>query len=231
VQKHPWIWSKPAADYRTQNEWFTRKYVGELTPERNLGSAHVLMPATAVVYFFHSAAEMPRVVKNDRFTITDSGIPDHAAYSNHPCALLYLAPADYHCYHAPIGGVITCCTLLGLGTHSASVKPYIYEHTNILALNRRAVIVIEGADPAVRCAMVVIGGVTVDSIRLEDGIRSGARVERGQLVGCFARGGSSVALFFDQDVALVESCRDLRARGVDFKLDCGASLAEVVSGQ
>eukprot|EP00966_Prymnesium_polylepis_P327919 7383743-Prymnesium_polylepis.2 len=172
---------------------------------------------------------MPRLVKNDRFTIADCGLPDTDAYEAHPCLILYLAPVDYHCYHAPIGGTISCLRTLGVETHSASVKPYIYEHINILAVNRRALLVIESADPLLRCAMVVIGGVTVDSIRLEPMLREGCTVERGQLLGCFARGGSSVALFFDRHVALADECRAFTEKGIDFKLDCGASLANVAA--
>jgi len=115
------------------------------------------------------------------------------------------------------------------------VKPYIYEHINVLEVNRRAVLVIEAAPPSapllfrprLRCALVIIGGVTVDSIRLEPGIQAGASVCKGQLLGCFARGGSSIAMFFNQPTALVDECAALRAEGLEFKLEAGASLAHV----
>jgi phosphatidylserine decarboxylase len=231
VQQKPWIWSKPPGDYTTMNEWFTRKYsaASGLAPEDCLGDAAVVTPATAVVGWFESVAVMPQMVKNEQFTMSGCGVPDEQAYMAHPCAILYLAPVDYHCYHAPISGRVTCCQMLGGSRHSVSVKPYIFSHMNILACNRRAVIVIE-APNGLRVAMVAIGGVTVDSIRLDAAVREGTTLRRGQLIGAFARGGSSIALFFARPVVLVEQCRALIAKGMDFKLDVGANLAELPVG-
>lgn len=42
VQQEPWVWSKPASEYRTFNEWFARRFVPSLSPEANLGNAAVL---------------------------------------------------------------------------------------------------------------------------------------------------------------------------------------------
>ena len=233
VQVEPWVWSKPASEYTTQNDWFARKYRSELSPERNLGDAAVLMPATAVASWYSSAAALPALVKNEQFTLEGSGAPEPERYRAHPCCILYLAPVDYHCYHAPIGGAVAHCELLGLDGHSASVKPYIYQHVNILSRNRRAVIVLQGRShggKALRCAMVIIGGVTVDSIRLETAVmQPDAEVARGQLLGCFARGGSSIALFFDHDVELLPEYAELHSQRLPFKLDAGVSLANLAA--
>ena len=143
-----------------------------------------------MVTWFGSAAGLSRLVKKSEVALQGCGGRGERGDAPHPCALLYLSPVDYHCYHAPIGGALRQCELLRLERHSASVKPYIYEHINILAHNRRAVLVIESqSSPPVRCAMVIIGGVTVDSIRLEAGVAVGAAVAAGQMIGCFARGG------------------------------------------
>jgi phosphatidylserine decarboxylase len=232
IPQEPWVWAKPASEYLTMNDWFARKYAAPFDPESNLGSAFISSPSTSVVMWFASVAAMPRLVKNERFTIDESGIPNHEEYLAYPCAIMYLAPADYHCYHSPIDGIVRSCDLLGTDGYSVTVKPYIFEHINILARNRRAVIVVESdaglsGKTSFRVALVIVGGVTVDSIRLEEATRVGARVFRGQLLGCFARGGSAVAMFFNRDVALADSCAAVRSEGLDFKIDVGRDLANL----
>merc|ERR1719473_477373 len=74
----PWVWEKVPCEFLSKNDWFARKYAPEFGPEQNLGSADLLAPSTSCVTWFPSAAEMPRVVKNERFTIEDCGIPDCA---------------------------------------------------------------------------------------------------------------------------------------------------------
>lgn len=89
--------------------------------------------------------------------------------------LLYLAPADYHRFHAPVDGTLVSVfpeangpgfqAVLDGFPHSVSVKDYIFSSVNILARNRRVALVFEiGA--GTHMAMVVVGGITVDSIRM-----------------------------------------------------------------
>jgi phosphatidylserine decarboxylase len=224
VPVDPWPWSKPAEQYATLNDWFTRSYSAEFAPESHLGEAAVLACATAVVTWFPSVAEMPQLVKNDEFTVDDVGFPPDFVRrcKAHPCTLHYLAPADYHCYHSPVSGTVTACALLLHGRYSVTVKPYILASTNILKRNRRAVLVIDCGDYSV--GLVIIGGVTVDSIRLEGWLKAGAAVQRGQRLGAFARGGSSIAMFFTKTGRLTDACAAVVGAGRDFKLDCGRDL-------
>lgn len=221
-----WPWSKPASEYKTMNEWFGRSYREGILPSVPLNQPQlVVAPATAVVTTFKSVSAMPQLVKNDRFSI-QGVVPESHLYISHSCALHYLSPADYHCYHAPISGKIVALNLLTDQSipYSVTVKKYIFQHVNILKRNRRAVLVIERQD-GFRCAMVVIGGITVDSIRLEPGIQLNGRVFAGQKVGAFARGGSSIALFFSRSVSFCHPGHDHLAReGLDYKVSCNSPL-------
>ena len=228
ISLNKWPWSKSASEYKTMNEWFGRSYRDGVLPSVPLHKSEIVTaPATAVVTIFESVKSMPRLVKNDRFSI-QGVVPEYQMYMSFPCTLHYLSPADYHCFHAPISGKIISLDLLvdKKTPYSVTVKRYVFQYINILKRNRRAVLVIERKD-GFRCAMVIIGGITVDSIRLEPGIKAKQQVTAGQKVGTFARGGSSIALFFSKPVRFCHTGRDsLSGSGIDFKLMCNATLCE-----
>jgi phosphatidylserine decarboxylase len=134
---------------------------------------------------------------------------------------------------------------------SLTVKPYIYKSVNILRRNRRAVCVVASDKvPGLKVAMVIVGGITVDSIRLSFiscmGDGSGGELppqskakgreqkedagplylRKGQEIGSFARGGSAVALLFTRSMELAtERAVGAIAAGMDFKIGVGDDLA------
>eukprot|EP00808_Paulinella_micropora_P010646 g33990.t1 len=192
----PWVWSKSPSEYRTMNEWFSRRYATEYSPEKNLGSADCVSPCDAVVEWYPRMSDLPIRIKNEDFTLAQSGIPAWKEFSETPAAMLYLSPADYHCFHAPCDGKLTFCKLLDQEKYSVTVKSYIWRHVNILSRNRRAVMVLDTNSQLGKVAMIVIGGITVDSIRLAPAAQQGRTVAKGEYVGAFARGGSAVGFFF-----------------------------------
>lgn len=224
--KDKWQWSKPLEDYETMNEFFCRRYAAEKSPENpdNLGASAVVSPVTATVTVFPSVASMPVFLKNRRFSIKELGIPDWTSYLPHIALLFYLAPSDYHCFHSPVEGKVTHLQSRNEDRYSITVKSYVLSSTNILTRNRAVVAVLETASGGSVC-MIIIGGVTVDSIRLEETFKVGSSVRKGQLVGCFARGGSCVVLLFDRETVLEQ---DLRVLTSSFRLPVGKGLASFV---
>ena len=59
IPRRPWRWSKPATEYTTMNEWFSRAFAPEHAPEANLGGAEIVSPATAAITWFESADQLP----------------------------------------------------------------------------------------------------------------------------------------------------------------------------
>jgi len=177
---------------------------------------------------------MPLRLKNDSFGDLGSILGPKAARTSasaieqfrfHPSALIYLSPADYHCFHTPIEGTIKSVEALDMTSYSVTVKSDIFSKINCLSQNRRVVLLIEGEHDgeSYECAMVIVGGVTVDSIRIEDDIQSGKKVKKGQKVGAFARGGSLVAVYFTKSIQLDESIRIAQKQHQveNFYLNCG----------
>ena len=189
------------------------------------------------------------------FALAKSGLPEEycAGFEAQPCACVHVTAADYHWVHAPCAG-----TLLHADLTSAGMGPYSKSKNEANPTNRRAILVLGPPPPTEPrsastttaaaaaaattvastgatgcCALVLVGSLAADSVRLEPGVEAGVEVARGQRLGCFAGGGSAAVLcFFDRPVALVEACAAARdeMEGMTFHLDCGASLAQPGGG-
>ena len=119
--------------------------------------------------------------------------------------------------HAPCAG-----TLLHADLTSAGMGPYSKSKNEANPTNRRALLVLGPPPPPTTsttpppteprsgtgalggcCALVLVGSLAADSVRLEPGVEAGAEVARGQRLGCFAGGGSAAVLcFFDLTLTL-----------------------------
>eukprot|EP00747_Dinoflagellata_sp_TGD_P218676 gnl/TRDRNA2_/TRDRNA2_90885_c0_seq1.p1 gnl/TRDRNA2_/TRDRNA2_90885_c0~~gnl/TRDRNA2_/TRDRNA2_90885_c0_seq1.p1 ORF type:complete len:386 (-),score=18.70 gnl/TRDRNA2_/TRDRNA2_90885_c0_seq1:342-1499(-) len=228
VKMTPYMWSKKPADYVSLNDFFARKYATEYAPENNLGDALVVSPSEATATWYESVQSMPKKLKNDDWTLEGVGIPDHEQYAPNPAILLYLRPYDYHCYHSPITGWVIEHKLLNQSRYSVTVSPYIFKDVNILRRNRHAVLVVQSeSHPSLKIAMLMIGAATIDSIRNDPAIKKNSKVSKGQHIGCFAHGGSSTALFFNQPVNASSFMMAYAInRGMNFKVKAGTSLVQ-----
>jgi phosphatidylserine decarboxylase len=128
-------------------------------------------------------------------------------------AISRLAPQDYHRWHSPIDGVIESITEIP-GTYY-TVNPQAINEAGVLNVfceNRRSVMIVRrkvgpSQPPTSIVAIVAVGAMLVGSIRYDPGIVVGAEIKRGQCLGAFQYGGSTViALFpkgevvFDEDL-------------------------------
>ena len=76
-----------------------------------------------------------------------------------------------------------------------------------------------------RVALVIVGGVGVNTITYDDGM-VGRRLEKGQEVSTFRAGGSAFALFSTRPLELVEPLKERAAdHGVHLEVLVGETLA------
>jgi phosphatidylserine decarboxylase len=111
-------------------------------------------------------------------------------------AVCRLAPGDYHRFHWPVDGEWRLDNVLDLAGEYHSVSPVcIGGPVDVLGRNRRIVVVVDS--PAFGpVAMVVVGAVKVGSVELT---ASPGRVNKGEEMGQFRYGGSTVVLVFRHD--------------------------------
>lgn len=113
----------------------------------------------------------------------------------------FLSGANYHRWHAPIAGVVREARVvpglmfselhaLGFDPDSGTLSQG-YES----AVNTRGIVIIESDDATIGLVAVVPIGITeISSIRV--GVAIGQRVEKGQELGVFSYGGSTLCVLF-----------------------------------
>ncbi len=114
----------------------------------------------------------------------------------------FLNAYSYHRWHAPVGGtIVKAYNLAGTYYSCAEAQGPDPEGLNdsqgyTSAMAARAVIVVEADDPAVgQIACVFIGMGEVSSCRVE--VVPGQRVSKGEELGCFQYGGSTICMLFE----------------------------------
>jgi phosphatidylserine decarboxylase len=112
----------------------------------------------------------------------------------------FLSGADYHRWHAPVDGIVREAVVVdGLmfsNAESAGPDPKgILSQGYQTAVNTRGLIFIESDDPIIGLVCCIPVGITeISSITL--GVQRGDRVRKGEELGYFSYGGSSMAVVF-----------------------------------
>ncbi|MBW8876643.1 MAG: phosphatidylserine decarboxylase family protein [Acidobacteria bacterium] len=115
----------------------------------------------------------------------------------------FLSGADYHRWHSPVDGVVRCAEVVdGLmfsDAESAGWDPTAatYSQGYESSVNTRGLVFVESADPVIGMVCVMPIGITeISSVKLE--VKAGDQVKKGQELGYFSYGGSSMCLVFQR---------------------------------
>jgi phosphatidylserine decarboxylase len=130
---------------------------------------------------------------------------DHSAYTDSfvggDVFQSFLSGADYHRWRSPIDGVVKEARVVNglmfseLASEgydsSAGTKSQGYE----ASVNTRGLVFIQSDDPAIGMVCVIPIGITeISSVSIQ--VKAGQRVKKGDELGYFSYGGSSMALVF-----------------------------------
>lgn len=141
---------------------------------------------------------------NSNFKIKKDVINIRQALNNNPIADKFIGGkmvdillwfTDYHYFHAPISGEI-----VEIGEYSGS---YNYDFQNVdwytaLAKHKRVCYIIKTKEFGM-VAMIPVGFWGVGSIITYDNIKKGYQITKGEKIGRFGYGGSSILLIFEPD--------------------------------
>ena len=223
IQKSPWIWEKEIGDYTSINDFFSRTYQSATFPK--IGHAPCVSPASCTMTMYNNNTDLKSLlIKGCNYQLEDIGLPeeDIDLYRNNAILIGYLSPSDYHRVHAPISGVCSHCKMEGLDQRSSSVK-FFSGKFNILNSNKRLVIVIDSGN--IKIAIVIIGGIGVDTIHLLGDLEVGKKVTKCEQLSAFRAGGSAIAMFSTAPLLFTSDLLRAFSKCNHVEIEVGESIA------
>ena len=201
-------------DYATFNEFFAREIKESARPVAHPENELVTSsPADCRLTAFPSIDLATKYwIKGFGFTIEN--LLDDAdlakQFEGGSIVIARLAPQDYHRWHAPVSGTVTSIKEIPGAYYTVNPQAINEPGTlDVFCANRRSVMTVERAVTKAPIAIIAVGAMLVGSIRYVPGVGEvGAKITRGQCLGAFYYGGSTVIVLYppgehviDEDLA------------------------------
>jgi len=187
--------------YNTFNEFFTRKLKPSARPV-NRDSNIIVSPGDGKILAYQSIKNRDFIVKGYRFNVATFLHNDSLAalYDNGSMILLRLCPTDYHRYHFPLDGTVS--PGVKINGSLFSVSPFALRTLpEVFLLNKREYIILANRRFG-DVIMSIIGATMIGSIVQT---YRGNSVVKGEEMGYFKFGGSSVILLFKKGTVQLDN--------------------------
>ncbi|KAI8384882.1 phosphatidylserine decarboxylase-domain-containing protein [Radiomyces spectabilis] len=217
--------------YKTFNEFFHRAIRVDARPIAELDNKNVIVSAADCrLNVFGTVKEATTFwIKGNQFTLERLLQNDELASSltDGSMAIFRLAPQDYHRWHSPMDGTVESIQTID-GSYYTVNPCVVKENINVFTENHRVIIVMRSPH-GFRYAVVAIGALLVGSIVLTKAAQPGSQLRKGDEMGYFQYGGSSVIVVFPKDHASWDS--DLTqnsTRSFETKVTMGEHIGNLV---
>ena len=189
------------AQYATFNAFFARELRDDARPvEQAHDAAVVSSPADCRLSAFETIDQATKYwIKGFGFTLEKLlGSAELAQkFDGGSMLIARLAPQDYHRWHAPVAGRVLSIQEIP-GTYY-TVNPQAITEPGTLDVfceNRRSVMTVQRSTTGSPVVIVAVGAMLVGSIKYNPGIQVGVEIQRGQCLGAFYYGGSTVIVAY-----------------------------------
>ncbi|KAH8832781.1 phosphatidylserine decarboxylase-domain-containing protein [Flagelloscypha sp. PMI_526] len=122
-------------------------------------------------------------------------------------AIFRLAPQDYHRFHSPVDATIGEITKIPGEYYTVNPMVVNQDDLDVFTANTREVLYMTHTQTGLPVAYVAVGALLVGSVRWTGGAKKGEQVKRGDEIGYFAYGGSTIVALFAKGI--VEFDEDL----------------------
>jgi len=186
---------KAVDDYTTFNDFFYRK----LKPGARKIQEGLVSPGDGKILVFKNVADVGAFfVKGEKFTLSsflqDADLAAH--YANASMVILRLAPNDYHRYHFPYAGIPEASKKIDGAYYSVSPIALEDNFTKVFSENKRELCRLQTKDKG-DILIIPVGATMVGSLNAT--YQPGTHIEKGDEMGYFAFGGSTIVLLFDSN--------------------------------
>lgn len=206
---------EPIESFKTFNQFFYRKlkpsarpiYMAE-KPDVAISAADCRLTAFATVsdatrcWIKGRKFSVKGLLADDNKRSASDGVKFAPEFENGSMFIFRLAPQDYHRFHLPVGGTIR--SIRHVRGKLLTVNPIAVASTyaNVFTQNKRAVVIMDS--PAYGpVAIVCIGATMVGSIVFTGEV--GTTYQKGDELGYFAFGGSTVIALFGADALAIDA--------------------------
>lgn len=196
--------------YATFNEFFAREIKESARPIANPESEYITSsPADCRLTAFQSIDLATKYwIKGFGFTLERLlGDADLAKqFEGGSIVIARLAPQDYHRWHAPVSGTVTGVTEIPGAYYTVNPQAINEPGTlDVFCENRRSVMTVKRSVSNAQIAVVAVGAMLVGSIKYVGGVDTvGSQIKRGQCLGAFYYGGSTVIVLYPPGEHLID---------------------------
>ena len=129
-----------------------------------------------------------------------------------------LAPQDYHRWHAPVSGTVESITEIPGAYYTVNPQAINESGTlDVFCENKRSVMLLKRSSTGSPIAIIAVGAMLVGTIKYNKGIEVGTKVRRGQCLGAFYYGGSTVIVLYPKGEVVLDE--DLVKNSTDEKCE------------
>ncbi|KAL4781074.1 phosphatidylserine decarboxylase-domain-containing protein [Aspergillus varians] len=223
--------SDPAA-YATFEDFFIRHHKPSTRPIHEPENAHsaVVVADSRVVVYDHVAESKKIWIKGADFSITNLVMDRQLGprFGDGPVASFRLSPQDYHRYHSPVSGRVKLFRSLP-GDYYEVDPLALRSGVDILTRNARDYVVIETEEFG-DVLFVAIGASQVGTVEIHEKWQEpGAEIVKGEELGIFQFGGSSIVVAFQRGrIQFDEDLIGPSKHAVAVDVEVGMSLGRAV---
>ncbi|GJE91526.1 phosphatidylserine decarboxylase-domain-containing protein [Phanerochaete sordida] len=222
--------------YKTFNEFFFRKLRPDARPVQHGDDPKGLCSAADCRLTVYPTVDLAKQIwiKGTLFNVPQllNVTPDSTiakTFEDASIACFRLAPADYHRFHSPVDAVVG--DIVDIPGQYYTVNPQAVNEPgfDVFTANKRSVLYLTHKPTGTPVAFVAIGAMLVGSIVWTKGAEKGAGVARGDELGYFAYGGSTIVALFPK--GFMEFDKDLlenSEKPIETLMKVGYSLGKVL---